>query len=172
MKNKDPYKTGDAYSIPFNPNVEADGFEHKKCDAIEINKILKDINSQSFLQADMNKRADWAFRNVKLAVEMAKRNVFGGDTDEEKDCRNELTLAILSHERTFKMLEQFAKLFGRMKDHIECLQECVDARLTELEDMPDDFRSNNFKEELQQVHLAQSFLAYTMCGIKEGDSNG
>lgn len=172
MKNKDPYKTGDAYSIPFNPNVEADGFEHKQYDAIEINKILKDINSHSFLQADMNKRADWAFRNVKLAVEMAKRNVFGGDTNEEKDCRNELTLAMLSHERTFKMLEQFAKLFGRMKDHIDCLQDCVGARLTELEDMPDDFRSENFNEELQQVHLTQSLLGYIWCGMRKEDEDG
>ncbi len=140
MKNTDPYKAGDAYSVPpFNPSseIETDGFTHEPFTSAQIGEELKGILSMPYLGANIEDRPDRAFRNIKVALEMCKRNVFGGDSEEERECRHELTIALTQHEREFDLLRDFSNVFARMSEHIEIVYESLCMRLVALDHAPD-----------------------------------
>ena len=161
MKNTDPYKAGDAYSVPPFINAEDDG---KPFTDEEIKGALEGVLKHPYLNEKIEERPDRAFANIKLGLEMAKRNVFSGDTEDDRTCRNELTLSMLAHEQEFNMLRDFANVFSRMHEHIATIHSTLQWRLTLIEERPDDERDHD--EELR-LNTTMAFLTM-LINVHEG----
>lgn len=119
---------------PYDPEaLEADGFNHERHTKGMIAYAIQGVLDQPYLKEKIEDRPNRALAHVKLGVEYAKRNVFGGDNHEERACRNELTLAMEAHTQEFGLLRDFAQVFSRMDDHVDLIYETLLQRLALME---------------------------------------